>query len=121
MKPETFDSEQHGQNWLRSLELYVFPVFGSKTVNLIDAAGVLRAIGPIWNEVPDTAEKNTTARQSDFDYCQVSGCKRIAPIGLSTNADPAGSSDAGVAASHGDRFQQIKTAGLPSGISKLPG
>ena len=38
---ETCDSEQHSQNWLRSLELYVFPVFGSRAVDVIDAADVL--------------------------------------------------------------------------------
>jgi len=40
---ETFDSEQHGQNWLRSLELYVFPEFGSKTVDQIDTASLVEA------------------------------------------------------------------------------
>jgi hypothetical protein len=35
---ETFDSEDHAYNWLRSLELYVFPVFGSKTVDTVDSS-----------------------------------------------------------------------------------
>jgi integrase len=74
---ETFDSEQHGQNWLRSLELYVFPAFGSKTVDLIDTADVLRAIGPIWNEVPDTARRTLRRVKAIFDYCQVSGYRNI--------------------------------------------
>ena len=74
---ETFDSEQHARNWLRSLEQYVFPVFGSKTVDVIDTADVLRAVGPIWNDVPDTARRTLRRVKAIFDYCQVSGYRNI--------------------------------------------
>jgi integrase len=74
---ETFDSERHSQNWIRSLELYVFPVIGSRTVDMIDTADVLRAIGPIWNEVPDTARRTLRRVKAIFDYCQVSGYRNI--------------------------------------------
>jgi hypothetical protein len=43
--------------WLRSLEMHVFPVFGKKTVDAIDSADVLKAIGPLWAKKPDVARK----------------------------------------------------------------
>src|SRR3989442_13783076 len=45
---KTFDSKQHAHNWLRSLERYIFPVFGQKSVDSIDTADVLRAI---WTDL----------------------------------------------------------------------
>jgi len=61
---ETFGSEKHAYNWLHSLDQYVFDVFGSKTVDAIDTADVIRAIGPVWNKVPDTATSTTIVRRS---------------------------------------------------------
>jgi len=44
---KTFTSEDHACNWIQTLETYVFPVVGKKTVDKIDSADVLLAIGPI--------------------------------------------------------------------------
>ena len=63
---ETFDSKQHAHNWLRSLEQYAFPAFGLKTVDTIDTADVLRAIGPIWSNVPDTARRTLRRTSAVF-------------------------------------------------------
>jgi hypothetical protein len=41
---------------LQTLKTCVFPVFGKKTVDKIDSADVLLAIGPMWNELQDTAK-----------------------------------------------------------------
>jgi len=46
-------------------------------VDLIDTADVLRAIGPIWNEVPDTARRTLRRIKAIFDYCQVSGYRNV--------------------------------------------
>ena len=64
---KTFRSEDHARNWLRSLELHVFPDFGSKTVDAIDTADVLRTIGPIWTTVPDTARRTLRRVKAIFD------------------------------------------------------
>ncbi len=74
---ETFDSDQHARNWIRSLEQYIFPVFGSQTVEAIDTADVLRAIGPIWITVPDTARRTLRRVKAIFDYCQASGYRSV--------------------------------------------
>ena len=44
---KTFDSDKHKHNWLRSVEQYIFPVFGAKTIDAVDGADVIRAISPI--------------------------------------------------------------------------
>ena len=69
--------EQHARNWLRSLEQYAFPVFGNRTVDTIESADVLRAIGPIWNEVPDTARRTLRRIRNIFDYCEGAGHRNI--------------------------------------------
>jgi integrase len=74
---ETFTSETHAYNWMQSLESYVFPVFGSKTVDAIDTADVLKAIGPIWNTVPDTARRTLRRIKAIFEYCQASGYRNV--------------------------------------------
>lgn len=43
--------------WTSSLERHVFPVFGTKRVDKIDSADILRAISPIWNTTRETAAR----------------------------------------------------------------
>jgi hypothetical protein len=66
---ESFDSEQHAHNWLRSLEQYVFPAFGQKSVDAIDGSDVLLAINPIWMRIPDTARRTLRRVKAIFDNC----------------------------------------------------
>ncbi|MEM9147209.1 MAG: Arm DNA-binding domain-containing protein [Pseudomonadota bacterium] len=40
--------------WLSSLEAYVFPTMGRRPVFAVEQADVLRALGPIWIEKPET-------------------------------------------------------------------
>ena len=79
---ETFD-DTHSYNWLQSLKTYVFPVFGRKTVDKVDSADILAAIGPIWNEVPDTAGRTLRRIKAVFDYCLVQGYRTVMVNGIS--------------------------------------
>jgi integrase len=79
---KTFDSDVHSHNWLQSLKTYVFPIFGKKTVDKIDSADVLQAIGPIWNEIPDTAGRTLRRIKAVFDWCMVKGYRTITVNGL---------------------------------------
>jgi integrase len=78
----TFDSEQHQHNWLRSLEQYIIPVFGSKPVDEIEPPDVLRAIGTIWNTVPDTARRTLRRVSAIFDNCQAAGYRNVLVNGV---------------------------------------
>jgi len=79
---ETFESETHSYNWLQSLKTYVFPVFGNKTVDKVDSADVLSAIGPIWTEKPDTAGRTLRRIKAVFDYCIVKGHRTVTVNGM---------------------------------------
>lgn len=74
---ETFESETHAYNWKQSLKTYVFPVFGKKTVDRVDSADVLQAIGPIWTEKADTAGRILRRVKTVFDYCIVKGHRTV--------------------------------------------
>ena len=78
----TFESETHAYNWLQSLKTYVFPKFGKKTVDRIDSADVLSAIGPIWVDKPDTAARTLRRIKAVFDYCQASGFRTTIANGV---------------------------------------
>ena len=43
--------------WQSSLKNYAFPVFGTKRIDRIDSADILRAISPIWSTKRETATR----------------------------------------------------------------
>lgn len=48
---------KHADQWLSTLEAYVFPVFGDRPVDSIDVKMVLKVIEPIWLEKTETASR----------------------------------------------------------------
>jgi integrase len=52
----TWRSEQYGQQWLRALEIHVFPAIGSLGIGAIDLAAVRKVLEPIWYEMPRVAQ-----------------------------------------------------------------
>jgi integrase len=81
LKP-TFSSETHAYNWLQSLETYVFPIFGKKLVDKIESADIIQAIGPMWNDVPDTAGRTLRRVKKIFDYCTAQGHRTLTVNGI---------------------------------------
>lgn len=53
----TWRNAKHGQQWLNTLQTFVFPFFGSKRMDAITGADVLTALTPIWNTHPETARR----------------------------------------------------------------
>ena len=51
----TSKNGKHQWQWLRTVELYAFPVFGDMTVAEITTADVMRALEPVWLKHPETA------------------------------------------------------------------
>jgi len=47
----------HRQQWRNSLRDHVFPAIGHLSVADVDTEAVLRALRPIWNELPETARR----------------------------------------------------------------
>jgi integrase len=48
-------NEKHRTQWATQMEAYVYPVFGSMTVDRVGTAEVLKALEPIWHEKSMTA------------------------------------------------------------------
>ena len=73
----TFRSDQHSKKWIRSMEQYVFPVFGGKPVDSIETPDVLAAVGPIWTRILDTARRVLRRIKTVMDYCQSAGYRNV--------------------------------------------
>lgn len=56
-KKPTYRNVKHSNQWITTLETYVFPHFGSKPIDLVDSADLLNALKPIWNEKAETARR----------------------------------------------------------------
>src|SRR5262249_12937136 len=64
----TLLNEANKENWLRSLDLHVFSVFGKKAVDAVDSADILRAVMPIWTKKPDMARKTLARIRRVMDW-----------------------------------------------------
>ena len=60
-------------SWLSSLENHIFPEIGNKRIDEIDAQSVLRAVEPIWLEIPDTARRILQRIGTVLDYAHIKG------------------------------------------------
>src|SRR5262245_54852989 len=45
---KSFRNDKHKAQWLATLDTYVFPIFGSRRVDHVESADVLRALSPGW-------------------------------------------------------------------------
>ncbi len=62
-------SERHAENWLSSLEMYVFPVIGHCKVTDLKAKDFAEVLRPIWIEKADTASRIKQRCSSIMDWC----------------------------------------------------
>lgn len=86
----TWRSEGHGQRWLSSLELYVFPHFGDRPIQTITTSDVLKVLTPIWTEKHDTAKRVKQRIAAIIDWAKgaghyphenpVNGLKKALPV-----------------------------------------
>ncbi|MBN2970680.1 integrase arm-type DNA-binding domain-containing protein [Roseomonas aeriglobus] len=50
-------NDKHRKQWLSTMEAYVFPAMGSKSVGKIESADIIAALDPIWGSKPETARR----------------------------------------------------------------
>lgn len=50
-------NDKHRKQWLSTMETYVFPTLGSKSVGKIESADIVAALDPIWGTKPETARR----------------------------------------------------------------
>jgi integrase len=64
---------RHAAQWPATLDAYVYPVFGSLSVQAIDVGLVLSAIEPIWTVKPETASRVRGRIESVLDWATARG------------------------------------------------
>ncbi|MEG3617311.1 integrase arm-type DNA-binding domain-containing protein [Magnetovibrio sp. PR-2] len=64
---------KHAEQWTRSLEMFVYPHFGSLPVADIDVRLVLKAIEPIWATKSETASRVRGRIEAVLDWAKVRG------------------------------------------------
>jgi integrase len=69
----TWRNEKHAAQWINTLDEYAFPVFGSKSIGLVDQADVLKALAPIWITKPETACRVRQRIGTVMDWALASG------------------------------------------------
>ena len=69
----SWQNPKHRAQWIATLEQYVFPVFGAKRIDHVDTADVLKALGVIWMEKPETARRVRQRIRAVGDWAKASG------------------------------------------------
>jgi integrase len=64
---------KHAAQWPASLRKYVFPVFGSVPVSAVDTPLVLKALRPLWERIPETANRIRGRIEAVLDWCGAAG------------------------------------------------
>ncbi len=70
---------RHRQQWLREMELYVFPLIGKRPVAGIEAKDIQEVLAPIWAKLPETASRLRGRLENVLSYASASGLR---PPGL---------------------------------------
>jgi integrase len=64
-------NERHAREFIGSLERYAFPVIGALPVSAIDIGLVLRVIEPLWQRIPETANRVRGRIEMILDFATV--------------------------------------------------
>lgn len=69
----TWKNKKHEETWLATVMKYAVPVFGSRPIESLGAADVLRVLSPIWVEKHETAKRLKQRIGAIFDWAKSSG------------------------------------------------
>lgn len=67
---------KHGQQWINTLETYVFPTLGNLSVDRIDAAEIQSVLLPIWTTKPETARRVKQRIATTLDNAKAKGWRQ---------------------------------------------
>lgn len=70
---KAFRNDRHKAQWITTLEQYAFPVFGQLRVDQVESADILKALGAIWLEKPETARRVRQRVRTVFDWAKAAG------------------------------------------------
>jgi integrase len=69
-------NSEHRSQWRTTLATYVYPVMGALPVEAIDTGLVMKALGPIWTEKPETASRVRGRIEAVLSWAKVSGFRQ---------------------------------------------
>ncbi len=69
-------SEEH---WHSTLQIYAYPRFGNKRVDLITTANVMTCLSPIWHHKPETARRVKQRISAVMKWCIAQGLREDNP------------------------------------------
>jgi integrase len=69
----TFKNPKHAAQWIQTLTTYVFPLFGDRGIDRIEASDVLKALSPIWLTKPETARRVKQRIETVLDWAKAHG------------------------------------------------
>jgi integrase len=64
------------ESWLSSLTNHIFPMIGKTPVDAVDSTLVCEAVGPIWLEIPDTANRVLQRIGAVLDFAHIKGWRK---------------------------------------------
>ena len=85
-KQDGWRGRWHAQNWIRSLERYVFPRIGRRPVSEVNTADVLEVLTPIWHSKAATAREVRQRVRSVLEWAIAldlrndNPCDRVVPV-----------------------------------------
>ena len=104
---------KHGDQWIRSLELYAFPRIGDVPVNKIDRHEILDVLLPIWVEKNETARRVRQRIGSILDWAFVKGFRETeAPMRALSRGLPRINAERG-------HFEAMPYADVPGFVAQL--
>lgn len=70
LKSAALKNDKHRKQWIKSLEIYVFPRIGQYSVDAVDEDAILACIKPIWLEKHETARRVMQRILKTLDYAK---------------------------------------------------
>src|SRR5262249_40864254 len=72
---KAFRNTKHSNQWIDTLDTYVFPAFGARRVDQIESADILKVLSPIWLTIPETARRIRQRMKAVFEWAKAAGMR----------------------------------------------
>lgn len=81
-KAEGFRNKKHTDQWINTLEHYIFPRIGKTLVNELGPADFAACLKPIWLQKPETASRVRQRCDAVMNWAAASGFIVASPVGV---------------------------------------
>jgi integrase len=81
-KAEGFRNKKHRDQWINTLEKFIFPKIGKKCVNELGPADFAACLKPIWLEKPETASRVKQRCDAVMNWAAANGFILASPVGV---------------------------------------